>query len=63
MGQVFPGPVWLLLDNQNVFQPFWDVLNNPRADGSIPDHWREAFDDARQRSGEIDWQFLYQCLV
>lgn len=47
--QVFPGPVRLLLDNQYVFQPFWDALNNPRGDGSVPDHWREAFDDARQR--------------
>lgn len=47
--QVFPGPIRLLLDNQYVFQPFWDALNNPRSDGSIPEHWREAFDDARQR--------------
>jgi len=47
--QVFPGPVRLLLDNQYVFQPFWDALNNPRSDGSVPGHWREAFDDARQR--------------
>lgn len=47
--QVFPGPVRLLLDNQYVFQPFWDALNNPRSDGSIAGHWREAFDDARQR--------------
>ena len=47
--QVFPGPIRLLLDNQYVFQPFWDALNNPRSDGSTPDHWREAFDDARQR--------------
>lgn len=47
--QVFPGPIRLLLDNQYVFQPFWDALNNPRSDGSIPGHWREAFDDARQR--------------
>lgn len=47
--QVFPGPIRLLLDNQYVFQPFWDALNNPRNDGSTPGHWREAFDDARQR--------------
>ena len=47
--QVFPGPIRVLLDNQYVFQPFWDALNNPRSDGSIPEHWREAFDDARQR--------------
>ena len=47
--QVFPGPIRVLLDNQYVFQPFWDALNNPRSDGSIPDHWREAFDEARQR--------------
>lgn len=47
--QVFPGPIRLLLDNQYVFQPFWDALNNPRSDGSTPGHWREAFDDARQR--------------
>lgn len=46
--QVFPGPIRLLLDNQYVFQPFWDALNNPRSDGSTPGHWREAFDDARQ---------------
>ncbi|WP_051603076.1 HEPN domain-containing protein [Simplicispira psychrophila] len=47
--QVFPGPIRVLLDNQYVFQPFWDALNNPRADGSTPTHWREVFDDARQR--------------
>ena len=47
--QVFPGPIRVLLDNQYVFQPFWDALNNPRSDGSIPGYWREAFDDARQR--------------
>lgn len=47
--QVFPGPIRVLLDNQYVFQPFWDALNNPRDDGSLPQHWREAFDAARQR--------------
>lgn len=47
--QVFPGPIRVLLDNQYVFQPFWDALNNPRSDGSIPEHWRESFEDARQR--------------
>ena len=47
--QVFPGPIRILLDNQYVFQPFWDALNNPRSDGSIPTHWRDAFDEARQR--------------
>ena len=47
--QVFPGPIRILLDNQYVFQPFWDALNNPRSDGSIPTHWRDAFADARQR--------------
>lgn len=47
--QVFPGPIRVLLDNQYVFQPFWDALNNPRADGSIPEHWRESFEEARQR--------------
>jgi len=47
--QVFPGPIRVLLDNQYVFQPFWDALNNPRGDGSIPEHWQEAFDEARQR--------------
>ena len=47
--QVFPGPIRLLLDNQYVFQPFWDAQSNPRSDGTIPNHWREAFDDARQR--------------
>lgn len=47
--QVFPGPIRVLLDNQYVFQPFWDAQGNPRTDGSIPDHWREAFDDARKR--------------
>lgn len=47
--QVFPDPIRLLLDNQYVFQPFWDALNNPRSDGSIPDHWREAVDESRQR--------------
>lgn len=48
--QAFPGPIRLLLDNQYVFQPFWDALNNPRSDGSIPNHWHEAFNDARQRA-------------
>lgn len=47
--QVFPGPIRVLLDNQYVFQPFWDALANPRSDGSVPGDWREAFDDARQR--------------
>lgn len=47
--QVFPGPIRLLLDNRYVFQPFWDAQSNPRSDGSISEHWREAFDDARQR--------------
>ncbi|MFC4621056.1 hypothetical protein ACFO3A_02340 [Comamonas nitrativorans] len=47
--QVFPGPIRVLLDNQYVFQPFWDALNNPRSDGSISDHWREAFEDAKNR--------------
>lgn len=48
--QVFPGPIRVLLDNQYMFQPFWDALNNPRADGSIPDGWRESFDEARGRA-------------
>ncbi len=39
----------MLLNNHYVFQPFWDAHSNPRSDGSIPDHWREAFDEARQR--------------
>ena len=47
--QVFPGPVRVLLGNQYLFQPFWDALNHPHSDGRIPQHWREAFDDARQR--------------
>lgn len=47
--QVFPGPIRVLLDNQYVFQPFWDAHSNPRSDGSISSHWREAFDEARQR--------------
>ena len=47
--QVFPGPVRILLNNKYVFQPFWDPVNNPRSDGSIPDHWRESFEEARQR--------------
>lgn len=47
--QVFPGPIRVLLDNRYVFQPFWDALNTPRADGSVPDHWRRAFDEARQQ--------------
>ena len=47
--QVFPGPIRVLLDNQYLFQPFWEALNNPNADGSTPSHWREAFDDARTR--------------
>lgn len=47
--KVFPGPIRVLLNNQYLFQPFWDARNNPRSDGSIPDHWRESFDEARQR--------------
>lgn len=47
--QVFPGPIRILLDNQYLFQPFWDALNNPRADGTAPTYWREAFDEARVR--------------
>jgi hypothetical protein len=47
--QVFRGSIRVLLDNQYVFQPFWDALNNPRIDGSIPGHWHEAFGDVRQR--------------
>lgn len=47
--KVFPGPIRVLLDNQYVFQPFWDAHSNPRSDGSVPNHWREAFDEARQR--------------
>ena len=47
--QVFPGPIRILLGNQYVFQPFWDAVNNPRSDGSIPEHWRESFEEARQR--------------
>lgn len=47
--QVFPGPIRVLLDNQYLFQPFWDALNNPRPDGTTPTHWREAFDEARMR--------------
>ena len=47
--QVFPGPIRVLLDNQYLFQPFWDAFNNPRIDGTTPTHWRESFDDARTR--------------
>ena len=47
--QVFPGPIRVLLDNQYLFQPFWEALNNPCADGSTPAHWRVAFDEARVR--------------
>ena len=66
--QVFPGPIRILLDNQYVFQPFWDALNNPRSDGSIPDHWREAFDEARQRvhralAQQDTERVLYEVLV
>ena len=46
--KVFPGPIRVLLDNQYLFQPFWDARNNPRIDGSTPTHWQEAFDTARQ---------------
>lgn len=66
--QVFPGPIRLLLDNQYVFQPFWDALNNPRSDGSIPGHWREAFDEARHRvhqalARQDTERVLYEVLV
>lgn len=47
--QVFPGPIRVLLDNQFVFQPFWDAFNNPCIDGSTPVHWRQAFDSVRRR--------------
>jgi hypothetical protein len=47
--QVFSGPIRVLLDNPYVFQPFWDAQSNPRGDGSISGHWRESFDEARQR--------------
>ena len=47
--QVFPRPIRVLLDDQYVFQPFWNALNNPHGDGSLPQHWREAFDNARSR--------------
>ena len=47
--QVFPSSIRLLLDNEYVFQPFWDALNHPRSDGSVSSHWRESFDEARQR--------------
>lgn len=47
--QVFPGPIRVLLDNHYLFQPFWDAFNNPRIDGSTPTHWRDEFDEARQR--------------
>ena len=47
--QVFPGPIRVLLDNRYVFQPFWNALNNRHGDGSLPQHWREAFDNARSR--------------
>lgn len=40
----------MLLDNQFVFQPFWDALNHPGPDGSSPTYWRDEFDDARQRT-------------
>lgn len=66
--QVFPGPIRLLLGNQYVFQPFWDALNNPRSDGSVPDHWRDAFDEARQRvhralAQQDTERVLYEVLV
>lgn len=47
--QVFPGPIRVLLDNQYVFQPFWDALNDPRSDGSMSEDWWEAFNTARLR--------------
>ena len=66
--QVFPGPIRVLLDNQFVFQPFWDALNNPRMDGSTPVHWREAFDGARGRvhralAQQDTEQVLYEVFV
>ncbi len=45
----FSGSVRLLLDNQYVFQPYWDALNNAPAGAEVPDYWREDFEDARQR--------------
>jgi hypothetical protein len=42
----FPGPVRVLLDNQYVFQPFW----NAQA-GSLVD-WRDAFDRANAAARE-----------
>ena len=66
--QVFPGPIRVLLDNQYLFQPFWEALNNPRADGTTPTHWREAFDEARMRvhralAQQDTERVLYEVLV
>ena len=66
--QVFPGPIRVLLDNPYVFQPFWDAQGNPRSDGSIAEHWRESFDEARQRVNKAlarqdTEQVLYEVFV
>ena len=42
----FSGPIRMLLDNQYVFQPFWDFHN-----GKIPEaEWLERFAKSKQRA-------------
>lgn len=48
-GAYVPLPDSRVLGNQHVFQQFRDAFNTPARDGSIPEVWREAFDDARHR--------------
>jgi len=39
----FPGPIRLLMDNQHVFQPFWDHVNGDLSE----DEWKNGFDKSK----------------
>ncbi|USD36460.1 MULTISPECIES: HEPN domain-containing protein [Ferrimonas] len=46
--QQYPGPIRVLLDNQHVFQPFWDHLNGKP--GS--EQWQQQFSEARHQAAK-----------
>ena len=43
----FAGPFRVLLDNQFVFQPFWDYHNHKGKGKIDEDHWRRSFEGAK----------------
>jgi hypothetical protein len=45
----FPGPIRVLLDNQFVFQQFWDAHRLTSTDGVVPDFWITDFENSRRR--------------